>query len=164
MICETVLGNRNMPEFYDCMEDKLRLEWDEVYKRVLKKTTEGGVEVGIRLSGPDAQQGLCDGDVLWRSGNKIITVEIIPCRVIRIESLPERHGALIQAAYEIGNRHAPLFWTLERNGLVIVYDEFMLPTLQKIYGISLSECEQKLDPHLRIRTLAFHSHSHTHML
>ena len=160
MICETILGIRTDPQFQGCREDPVQLEWDEAYKRLHKKTTLGGREIGIRLDHAVLTRGLWDGDVLALEGDTIITVELLPCQVIVAQAQPGHSGALVQAAYEIGNRHAPLFWGKDENQLIVVWDAPMEAMLQKIHGLVLHREIQKLDLSRRIRASA-HGHSHT---
>ncbi len=58
MICENILGTRTDPQFQGCREDPVQLEWDEAYKRLLKKTSREGREIGIRLDPSILTRGL----------------------------------------------------------------------------------------------------------
>ncbi len=96
--------------------------------------------------------------MLAREGNTILTVELLPCQVLVIQALPGHPDALVQTAYEIGNRHAPLFWGEDKSQLVVVWDAPMETLLEKIHGITLSREEWKLDLSHRLRASA-HSHA-----
>ena len=96
--------------------DKLPVEWYEITKRILHKTTVSGTSLTLKFL--NENPNLKDGDILWQDENSIIIVDIIPseCMVIT----PDTIITAAALCYEIGNRHLPLFY--EENELLIPYD------------------------------------------
>ena len=86
--------------------DLLPLHWYETAKRILHKRTIAGREVILKFlkEGPQLSQD----DVLYADEQEIIAVDIQPCDVIAIRPQSMYEMALI--AYEIGNKHLPLFY------------------------------------------------------
>ena len=63
-----------------------------------------------------------------------------------------------KVCYEIGNRHAPLFWG-ENDTFITIYNEPMLVMLQKIHGVQAEKEVLKLDFDKRI-SASIHNHHH----
>lgn len=103
--------------------DKLLIEWFQAEKRIQRLTTASGQDIAIRFLGKS--QRLKHGDVLYEDAFKVIVVEVIPCDVIQLKS--ENIYQLAQAAYEIGNKHLPLFW--QKQSLMLPYDKSTLEWL-----------------------------------
>lgn len=98
-------------------DDVLEIEWFEINKqRIRRKSLQGAF---LQLD-KNKQQQWGQGDSLWSEGKCIATIRIKPCLTIVIHT-----GDLkIQAdfCYYIGNRHLPIFRSLENNGLTVPYD------------------------------------------
>ncbi|MDR1059988.1 MAG: hypothetical protein LBL83_01980 [Clostridiales bacterium] len=112
MIIEKALGKLGDAAFAGRAADVLDIEWFNAHKKIDRRTTRGGKDVGIRLDGRAAQRGLSQGDVVFDggggSGDDIITVNIIPCECIAVRA--RSTAQLVRLCYEIGNRHAPFFY------------------------------------------------------
>ena len=67
-----------------------------------------------------------------------------PCEVIRVSLTPGHEKMSAKVCYEIGNRHAPLFWG-ENDTFITIYNEPMLVMLQKIHGVQAEKEVLKLD-------------------
>ena len=103
-------------------------------------------------------RGLYQDDVIYVDENKLIVVNTPPCEVIRI-SLTTGHDRMsAKVCYEIGNRHAPLFWG-ENNTFITIYNEPMLSMLRKIHGVKAEREMLKLDFSKRI-SANIHNHHH----
>ena len=63
-----------------------------------------------------------------------------------------------KVCYEIGNRHAPLFWG-ENDTFITIYNEPMLLMLQKLHGVTAEKELKKLDFDQRI-SASIHNHHH----
>jgi urease accessory protein len=63
-----------------------------------------------------------------------------------------------KVCYEIGNRHAPLFWG-ENGTYITIYDEPMMAMVSKIHGVRAEKKLMKLDFDKRI-SAAIHNHHH----
>lgn len=159
MICEHILGNLTDSQFAGHPVETVEIPWHDAFKKLHKKTTSAGTEVGIRLDDSILTRGLREGDVLGWNGSNVVAVTIPACEVIVVEAEPDHAHMMIKAAYEIGNRHAPLFWGENHCQLLTIYDPPMMEMLQKLHGISVKvEC-QKIDFDRRI-SATVHSHHH----
>ena len=86
------------------------IEWHEAFKRIHKKNTDKGTEVGIRMDDSILSRGLYQDDVIYADDEKLVVVNTPPCEVIRVTLIPGHEKMSAKVCYEIGNRHAPLFW------------------------------------------------------
>ena len=111
-------------------------------EKIHKKTTDHGTELGIRMDDSILTRGLYQGDVLYADDEKIIAVNTPPCEVIRISLTPGHEKQAAKVCYEIGNRHAPLFWG-EDDTFITIYNEPMLIMLQKIHGVTATNVENQ---------------------
>lgn len=98
--------------------DYVTVEWFERDKRLLKKTSAGGEEIGLRISEP-----LNEGDILYEDDNKIIAVTIAPTELIAVEI--NDICQMGRLCFELGNRHLSL--SIKPNVVKTPYDE---PTYQ----------------------------------
>lgn len=159
MLCEKIIGNMYDEKFEDFEIDYVDIEWHEVYKRLHKKTTSKGREFGIRMDNEILTRGLREGDVLGCEGQTIIAVSIPPCEVIKI--CVDRHhpAAAAKVCYEVGNRHASLFWDEEENTFITPYNKPMMVMLEKIHGVTLLRENMKLD---FTKSISSTVNNHTH--
>ena len=149
MLCEQILGK--LPDFdlSGKTVEYVDIEWHEAFKKIHKKTTDHGTEIGIRLDDSVLARGLYQGDVLYADDSTVIAVNTPPCEIIRISLAPGHEKQAAKVCYEIGNRHAPLFWGED--------DTFI--TLQKIHGVTAEKEVKKLDFDQRI-SASIHNHHH----
>lgn len=89
---------------------------------------------------------------------KFIAVNTPPCEVIRVSLTPGHEKQAAKVCYEIGNRHAPLFWG-ENDTFITIYNEPMLLMLQKLHGVMAEKELKKLDFDQRI-SASIHNHHH----
>ena len=157
MICEQVLGNLKSGDFADYEVHYVDIEWHETFKRLHKKVTQQGEEIGIRLGNDILKVGLKQGDVLYAENRQVIVVNIPKCKSIVI-GIDENHIHMLgKVCYEIGNKHAALFWGENHRQLVTPYDKPTLMLLQKLQGINVKVADVKLDLEKGIQTTV-----HTH--
>ena len=72
----------------------------------------------------------------------------------------ENHSQMVaKVCYEIGNRHAPLFYGSDPLSFVTPYNEPMLLMLQKLHGVSVIKAHMTLDFDKRI-SASIHTHQH----
>ena len=64
-----------------------------------------------------------------------------------------------KVCYEIGNRHAPLFYGKDALSFLTPYNEPMLQMFGKLHGVKAEKAVEKLDFDRRISSGA-HSHHH----
>ena len=90
MIVNKILGNIRDYEAGERTVDPVWLEWYELEKKLLRKTSEAGEEVGIRLEDSSHTHGsgaeghsrpMEDGDILYADDSRVIVVRLLPCEV-----------------------------------------------------------------------------------
>lgn len=130
MIITTVLGNIfNDQKWRDHVIDYLDLEWYELNKRIMRKTTTNMLELGINIT--QENNSFSDGDILGINHDTLIVVRVVACECIAIK--PRNHLELARICYEIGNRHAPLFIDEHDAGvLLLAMDNPLLLMLTKM--------------------------------
>lgn len=131
MICKEIKGNSFELELTSDNDELygfeiVALTWDECAKRILRKKTDLGKEIGISLP---FQTTLLHGDILFQDEEHTVLVFVQPCEVLVIfaESIQEL-GVL---AYELGNRHLPLQVT-EKGEIVVLPDNPTEVLLKKL--------------------------------
>lgn len=149
MIAENILGNIHNSEV-GVPIDFVLLDWFELDGKRLRKTTEGGQEIGIAVN-----KKLDDGDILYKDSKLCIAVKLTECELTKIKvSSMEEMGRL---CFEIGNRHLSLKIT-EENEVLIPYDA---PTEQHLKNLGFS-CEKIIDSFGNFIVCKAHGHSHEH--
>ena len=143
MVCEQILGKLSEFDTSGKTIEYVDIEWHEAFKKIHKKTTDHGTELGIRMDDSILTRGLYQGDVLYADDEKIIAVNTPPCEVIRVSLTPGHEKQAAKVCYEIGNRHAPLFWG-ENDTFITIYNEPMLLMLQKLHGVTAEKELKKL--------------------
>jgi urease accessory protein len=103
------------------------LSWDELQKRILRKTTDVGRDIGIQLE----KGHLHPGDILCREGNHLIVVKVKDEAVLVVPVKDMREMGL--AAHAIGNMHAPL--EVKQDSLITPYNSVLREQLLKL-GLS----------------------------
>ena len=135
--------------------DFLDLEWHELNKRLLRKKTRAGREVGIQLS--SNQTLLSDCDVLFADDTYLLVINVLPCECIAIET--HHMHEMARVCYEIGNRHAPLFFhPSNQSTLLLAMDKPLMSLLEKM-GCHVHTVTEKLI-HPLGGAAKHHSHSH----
>jgi urease accessory protein len=149
MIIQQKIGNLNNADQLNRKVDWLELEWFEANKRILRKTTNAGTEIVFRSLDKDPE--FTDGDILFADDKTIVAVKILPCEVIVIK--PASMFEMASACYEIGNKHAPLFY--EEDELLVPFEFPLLRSLQA-FGFDVKQEQRKLLQRLKT-TVAAHA-------
>lgn len=159
IISESVKGNLRDGGYEGHQKDFVDIEWHEAYKRLHKKTTQGGTEIGIRLGTEILVHGLREGDVLWQEDGEIIVVHVPPCEVIVID-IDRHHPRMAhKVCYEIGNKHAALMWGEEEMQFITPYNEPTFQLLSKLHGVQVRKDMRSLDFDKAISaTVSSHTH------
>ena len=90
--------------------EKLKLSRMELEKKILRRTTDFGTDIGLRL---DPGIKLQNGDII-ENGEKIIIIEQLPEKVISIKLVKNKKTkVLVLLGHIIGNRHRPISITDE---------------------------------------------------
>ncbi len=138
MICEKILGNLKEGKYTNSPIEYVDIEWHNAFNKIHKKITKEGTEVGIRLDNDVLVHGLREGDILFADDHKVIAVHILPCEAI-VAKVSTHHPEMIaKLCYEIGNRHATLFWGDDHHTFITPYTEPTLVLLQKLHGVDAS--------------------------
>ena len=178
MLCEEVLGNVSDEAFMSQVErdhgapatvDPVDFEWDELFKRIGRKTSAGGRDVGVRLGDWVLSRGLSQGDVLAVDDSAgapvLLAVNLLPTRCLAIEVAPDHPLTLARVGWEVGNTHTPLFCGEGADGLAFrllcPYSEPLERLLGSIAGVRAYEALLPLDPARRV-SAATHAHHHAH--
>ena len=159
MLCEKVLGKMNELDLSGKRIEYVDIEWHEAFKKIHRKTTDQGSDVGIRMDDSVLSRGLFQGDVIYMDEEVAVVVNTPPCEVIEISTTEGHDMMAVKACYEIGNRHAPLFWGDTYDTYITIYDEPMMVMLSKIHGIVAEKKTAKLNFDRRI-SAAIHNHHH----
>ena len=130
MLVEKVIGNINDEQFKNSNIDYVDIEWHEAFKKLHRKTSQSGIEVGIKLDNDILTRGLRQGDVLAINEDNVIAVNIPKDKALVVK-VDDTH-LVPKVCYEIGNRHATLFEGSSNNEFITIYSEPMKEMLEKI--------------------------------
>lgn len=130
MLVEKVIGNINDEQFKNSNIDYVDIEWHEAFKKLHRKTSQSGIEVGIKLDNDILTRGLRQGDVLAINEDNVIAVNIPKDKALVVK-VDDTH-LVPKICYEIGNRHATLFEGSSHNEFITIYSEPMKEMLEKI--------------------------------
>ena len=156
MLVEKVIGNINDERFKNKNVDYVDIEWHEAFKKLHKKTSQSGIEVGIKLDNDILTRGLRQGDILAMNEDNIIAVNIPKDKALVVK-VDDTH-LVPKVCYEIGNRHATLFEGNNHNEFITIYSEPMKEMLEKI-GANVSVEEVQFDFDKSISS-SINSHHH----
>jgi len=156
MIIEEVIGKFSEDRFKEYKVDYVDIEWHEAFKKLHKKTSQNGREIGMKLGNEILTKGLKQDDVLAVDGEYVVVVNIPSCEALLITV--EDHHLLPKVCYEIGNKHATLFWGENHHELITPYNEPMKIMLEKL-GIKVEKKDIKLDFSRSISS-SINAHSH----
>lgn len=144
MLCEKILGN-TMDEGLSFDNEELhgfevvQLSWDECAKRILRKKTSRGRDIGISLP---LQTTLRHGDYLIRDEKGTVLVYLMPCDVFVV--FPKSAQELGLTAYEFGNRHLPLEVT--PNGEIVLLTDGPTEDLLKRLNVRYEKQSRRFHP------------------
>lgn len=158
MLCEQILGKLEETDISGRKLEYVDIEWHEAFKKIHRKVTDKGREVGIRMDDSVLTRGLLQGDVIYSDENLVIAVNTPPCEIIQVSLMEGHEKMAAKVCYEIGNRHAPLFWGTE-DTFITIYNEPMMVMLSKIHGVTVVKKTEKLDFDRRI-SASVHNHHH----
>ena len=136
MLCEQILGKLEETDISGRKLEYVDIEWHEAFKKIHRKVTDKGREVGIRMDDSVLTRGLLQGDVIYSDENLVIAVNTPPCEIIQVSLMEGHEKMAAKVCYEIGNRHAPLFWGTE-DTFITIYNEPMMVMLSKIHGVTV---------------------------
>ncbi|WP_017729056.1 urease accessory protein UreE [Halalkalibacterium ligniniphilum] len=134
MRVQKVLGNIESIDTCENTVEWVELDWDELNKRILRKTTDKGRDLAIVMD----EQGLRYGDILHQESSRVIAVRtrLEPAYVITPDSMTQ----MGKVAFELGNRHTPC--VVEENRIIVRYDS-TLEVLFKEIGVDYERTEER---------------------
>ncbi|WP_018393237.1 urease accessory protein UreE [Bacillus sp. 37MA] len=141
MICNQIVGNAfedGLAHENEELLETVELTWDECAKRILRKKTNRGREIGISLP-LQPQTSLRHGDILIRDEEGIVVVSLQPCDVFVVFSESTKELGLI--AYEFGNRHLPLEVT-DSGEIILLVDDPTKVLLNKLHVYYETQCRR----------------------
>lgn len=159
MISEKVLGNLKEEKFKKLKVDYVDFEWHETYKKLHRKITHSGIEIGLRLNNDVLLHGIKQDDVLYVNDNTVVAANILPCEAIIIDIDREHSFMIAKVCYEIGNKHASLFRGENDLQFITPYNEPTRVMLEKLHGVKVNVKEVKLD-FMKSVSKAVHNHTH----
>lgn len=159
MLCEKILGTIDDSRFKGCLVDEVEMEWHEAFKKLHKKKSKKGRDIGIRLDNDILVRGLREGDVIGQEGEEIIAVKMLPCEVIVIEIASSHPDMVAKVCYEIGNKHASLLWGEHQLQFITPYNEPTMHLLKHLHGVTVKKEMQVLDFDQRI-SASINAHTH----
>jgi len=129
MIVTKVIGNLSDFEDEQGVKESITIEqlflaWDELQKRILRKTTDVGRDIGIQLE----RGHLHPGDILYREENHLIVVRVKEEALLVIPVSNLREMGL--AAHAVGNMHAPI--ELKSDAIITPYNPVLQEQLIKL--------------------------------
>lgn len=155
MVIDKVLGNLKDFDVQGKDVDTIEVDWFDVNKKILRKTSKMGKKIGMRF---EKSEDLKDGDIIYSDENEIVAVSIPESEAIVIK--PETMEDMGKICYEIGNKHIPLF--LKDNEVVVNYDEPLFKVLEK-KGFNPEKTVRRLTGALEQSSHHHHeSHEHNH--
>lgn len=159
MITEKILGNIKDTEFQGCSVDYVGIEWYEAFQKIHRKTTRKGRDMGMRFDDEILTRGLMPGDVIYREGDELVAVELLPCDVLVVKTDDHHPQMSHKVCYEIGNRHAALFWGEEANSFITPYTAPLEKLLGGLHGVTVEKKQMVLPFDRKISSMV---HNHTH--
>jgi len=157
MLCEKIQGT--LEDFPDKTVDYVDVEWYEVFKKLHKKLSHHGVEIGIRLDNGVLTHGLWQDDVLGVEGDTVYVVNIPPCEVLAVRVDAHHPRMAEKVCYEIGNKHAALFWGESEGEFITPYNAPLEEKLKRLHGVTVERMVRKLD---FSRAISATINAHTH--
>ena len=112
MLCEQILGTLSDEQFKNLKVDYVDIEWHEAFKKLHKKKTQEGRDLGISLGNEILTRGLNQDDVLGVDGDTVIAVNIPACEAL-VMTVDNDVRMVAKVCYEIGNKHATLITPLD---------------------------------------------------
>ncbi|MGN0642454.1 MAG: urease accessory protein UreE [Huintestinicola sp.] len=148
MIVEKILGK--LQDTSKTVET-VTIDWFERDKKLLRKTTSAGENIGIKVDSP-----LNESDILYEDDSRIIAVEIAPCDLISVNV--NNMTEMGRLCFELGNRHLSL--SISDDTVKCPYDEPTFEYLKKL-GFDVTKTHEKFSGYIECRAHA-HTHSHEH--
>ena len=146
MITEKIIGKLGKT---DKSVEYVSVDWFERDKKLLRKTTDKGEEIGIKTDEP-----LNENDIIYEDEDRIIAVTIAPSDLISVNvGTMEEMGRL---CFELGNRHLSL--QIHENEVKVPFDAPTFEYLKKL-GFCVEEVTESFHDYIECKA---HGHTHHH--
>lgn len=145
MLCEQILGKLSDMDTTGKTIETVDIEWHEAFKKIHRKTTSSGKEIGIRLDDSVLSRGLRQDDVIYQDDSTIVAVNIPPCDAIRAKVREDHPRQIAKLCYEVGNTHTTMFRGEDDFTFYIPYHEPMMDKLAHIHGVSVEKVSIRFD-------------------
>ena len=119
--------------------EKLKISRIDLEKRILRKKTDLGTDIGINL---DSGIKLQNGDIIGNDEIKII-VEQIPEKVISVKLKQNNQNIAILLGHIIGNRHRPIA-IKDKMVLFPIQEDSELEIFQRLFKEIIDHIELKI--------------------
>lgn len=158
MVITNICGNLSDPAFRGKRVDALWLDDVEAQKRILRKNTEGGRDIALRLEAGAQLRGLRDGDVLAEDAGTVVAVRLLPVPALLVRTAAA--AEIARLCYEIGNRHAPLYAPDGTFSCFALRYDASLEQLIRQLGLAYEKKDMVLSRVDQLKLLSPHHHHH----
>jgi urease accessory protein len=146
MLIEKVL--RHISEYPpDLKVETVNFSWWERDKKIMKKLSSAGEEIGLRLG-----EALSDGDVLFADATRIVVAVLESAELITVNVTSRREMG--EVCFALGNRHLPI--SIGEEQVCVPYDA---PTLAYLTKLGF-DCARIRDKFTDFHELKAHEHGH----
>jgi urease accessory protein len=135
--------------------EKLKISRIDLEKRILRKKTNLGTDIGINL---DSGIKLQNGDIIGNNEIKII-VEQIPEKVISVKLKENNENIGILLGHIIGNRHRPIA-IKDKIVLFPIQEDSELEIFQRLFKEIIDHIELKIEEEIFLPHTSADVHEH----
>ena len=156
IIINSILGNIFKGENLEKENfEKLIISRIDLEKRILRKKTDLGTDIGINL---DSGIKLQHGDIIGNNETKII-VEQIPEKVISVKLKENNENIAILLGHIIGNRHRPI---AIKNKMILfpIQEDSELEIFQRLFKEIIDHIELKIEEEIFLPHTSADVHEH----
>jgi len=156
IIINSILGNIFKGENLEKENfEKLIISRIDLEKRILRKKTDLGTDIGINL---DSSIKLQHGDIIGNNETKII-VEQIPEKVISVKLKENNENIAILLGHIIGNRHRPI---AIKNKMILfpIQEDSELEIFQRLFKEIIDHIELKIEEEIFLPHTSADVHEH----
>lgn len=131
--------------------ETISIDWFERDKKILRKVTSSGEEIGIKI-----ESTLNEGDIVYQDDERVIVIEISPCDLISVEVKSMKDMGRL--CFELGNRHLSL--AIDNDIVQCPFDNPTFEYLKKL-GFNVIKIHDKFTDYIECKAHV-HAHSHEH--
>ena len=152
----SILGNIFKDTSLECANlEKLIISRIDLEKRILRKKTNLGTDIGINLNSSTKLQ---HGDIIGNNEIKII-VEQIPEKVISVKLKEDDEKIAILLGHIIGNRHRPIA-IKDKMILFPIQEDSELEIFQRLFKEIIDHIELKIEEEIFLPHTSADVHEH----